>query len=77
VLVPGLTDAPANLAGMAEFVATLRTVERVEVLPFHQMGRYKWERLGLPYTLSETAEPDEALLERARDYFRQHGLHVM
>jgi pyruvate formate lyase activating enzyme len=77
VLVPGLTDDPANVAGLAAFVATLRTVERVEVLPFHQMGRYKWERLGLPYTLAGTPEPDEALVERVRGQFRQHDLYVV
>ncbi|HMQ29865.1 MAG TPA: pyruvate formate-lyase-activating protein [Chloroflexaceae bacterium] len=49
VLVPGLTDDPANLAGLAGFVAGLGNVERVEVLPFHQMGRPKWAELGLDY----------------------------
>ena len=47
VLVPGLTDDMDDLAKTAEFAAELGNVERVEVLPFHQMGRYKWERLGL------------------------------
>ena len=52
VLVPGLTDDPENLAGIAEFAAGLGNVERVDVLPFHQMGKFKWERLGLDYTLA-------------------------
>ena len=43
VLVPGLTDAPENIEGMADFIATLETVERVEVLPFHKMGEFKWQ----------------------------------
>ena len=51
VLVPGLTDDPEDMAKSAAFAASLGNVERVEVLPFHQMGRYKWERLGLEYTL--------------------------
>jgi len=74
VLVPGLTDAPDNVAGVAEFAASLGpAVERVEVLPFHQMGRHKWDALGRVYQLADTppASPEQA--EAARDIFRQHG----
>ena len=58
VLVPGLTDDMDDLAKTAEFAAGLGNVERVEVLPFHQMGRFKWERLGLDYTLGERGTSD-------------------
>jgi pyruvate-formate lyase-activating enzyme len=44
VLVPGLTDDPDDIREIARFAAGLGNVERVDVLPFHQMGRYKWER---------------------------------
>jgi pyruvate formate lyase activating enzyme len=54
VLVPGLTDDPANVEGLAAFAASLGNVERVDVLPFHQMGRDKWARLGVPYPLHDT-----------------------
>jgi pyruvate formate lyase activating enzyme len=54
VLVPGLTDDPGDISSIARFAAALGTVERVEVLPFHQMGRFKWEKLGLDYTLADT-----------------------
>ena len=47
VLVPGLTDDPEDIAKIASFAAGLGNVERVDVLPFHQMGRYKWKRLGI------------------------------
>ena len=57
VLVPGLTDAPENIEGMADFIATLDTVERVEVLPFHKMGEFKWQELGLQYELTNTPSP--------------------
>ena len=50
VLVPGLTDDAEVLSGIAGFAAGLGNVERVEVLPFHQMVKFKWERLGLDYT---------------------------
>ena len=49
VLVPGLTDDPANVEGVAKFVAPMKNVEWVEVLPFHQLGAFKWKELGLDY----------------------------
>ncbi|WP_345037641.1 pyruvate formate-lyase-activating protein [Georgenia daeguensis] len=76
VLVPGLTDAPENVAAVADHVATLPTVQRVEVLPFHQMGRDKWDRLGMAYELDGTPAPDTALVERVREQFRERGLTV-
>ena len=54
VLVPGLTDDPANIAEVARIVAPMTNVEWVEVLPFHQMGEFKWKSLGLEYRLAET-----------------------
>ncbi|MFU8893593.1 MAG: pyruvate formate-lyase-activating protein [Luteolibacter sp.] len=74
VLVPGLTDARENIEGVAEFAASLGpVVERIEVLPFHQMGRHKWDALGRVYQLADTppASPEEA--DTAREIFRQHG----
>lgn len=76
VLVPGLTDAWDNVEAVADIVARWSTVERVEVLPFHQMGASKWRRLGVPYTLADTRAPDDALLERVRGQFRSRGLTV-
>jgi pyruvate formate lyase activating enzyme len=77
VLVPGLTDDPEDMAGSAAFAASLGNVERVEVLPFHQMGRYKWERLGLEYTLADVAPPAADAVEQACAVWREAGLHVV
>jgi len=74
VLVPGLTDDMEDLAKTAEFAAGLGNVERVEVLPFHQMGRFKWEKLGLDYTLADTQPPRVGATERACQIFRDAGL---
>ncbi len=74
VLVPGLTDDQEDVALIAEFAASLGNVERVEVLPFHQMGRYKWDKLGLDYTLKDTQPPSVELTERVLDIFRSRGL---
>jgi len=74
VLVPGLTDDLEDLARTAEFAAGLGNVERVEVLPFHQLGRFKWERLGLDYTLRDAGPPTQELTEQALTILRQAGL---
>ncbi|MFY1668644.1 pyruvate formate-lyase-activating protein [Plantactinospora sp. WMMB334] len=74
VLVPGLTDAPANVAAVARHAAALTTVERVEVLPFHRLGAAKYAALGLRFPLADTPPPSPELLDRVRDQFRAHGL---
>ena len=75
VLVPGLTDAPENVEAVADYVASLgEAVERVEVLPFHQMGRDKWAELGMQYELEDTEPPSREAAEAVRDVFRARGL---
>ena len=76
VLVPGLTDGPNNIDEIARFAADLGIVERVEVLPFHQMGRYKWKELGIDYTLSNVEPPTAEMLERTCEQFRSVGLQA-
>jgi pyruvate formate lyase activating enzyme len=76
VLVPGLTDDPQDMAKSAAFAASLGNVERVEVLPFHQMGRFKWERLGLAYTLGDVEPPTAEATELACAVWRAAGLHA-
>ena len=77
VLVPGLTDDMKDIDGIAEFAASLGNVERVEVLPFHQMGKYKWERLGLDYTLADTEPPTAESARQACEVFRKRGLEAV
>ncbi|UOE44702.1 pyruvate formate-lyase-activating protein [Agromyces larvae] len=76
VLVPGLTDSWENVEAVADLVAPWTNVERVEVLPFHQLGRSKWDELGEPYRLADTRSPDAELVERVRGQFRARGLEV-
>jgi len=73
VLVAGLTDDPDNIGQVARFVAPMENVEWVEVLPFHQMGAFKWEALGLDYRLAETPTPTAAQVATALDIFRAAG----
>ena len=75
-LVPGLTDDVADIGQIADFAAGLGNVERVDVLPFHQMGRYKWHQLGIPYTLEDVDPPDREQVELACAVFRQTGLQT-
>ena len=74
VLVPGWGDEPGEAEGVAGFAAGLGNVERVDVLPFHQMGRFKWKELGLDYRLGDVAPPSAEAVERACAVFREAGL---
>jgi pyruvate formate lyase activating enzyme len=74
VLVPGLTDEKEDIAKIARFTASLGNVERVDVLPFHQMGRFKWKQLGLKYALEDVEPPSVAVVEQALGIFRAEGL---
>ena len=77
VLVPGLTDDDEEMARVAEFAESLGVVERAEILPFHQMGRYKWEKLGLNYALALTPPPTPSQVARATGIFCAAGLNVI
>ena len=74
VLVPGLRDDLEDISKTAGFVASLGNVERVDVLPFHQMGRYKWHQLKMNYTLEAVEPPTAELVEQACGVFRAAGL---
>jgi len=74
VLVPGLTDDQNDIARIAGFAASLGNIERVDVLPFHQMGRFKWKELGLQYQLADVEPPSADTVESACAQFRKAGL---
>jgi pyruvate formate lyase activating enzyme len=74
VLVPDLTDDPEEIARIAEFAAGLGNVLRVDVLPFHQLGRFKYAQLGKPYPLERAAPPAHEAVERACEIYRAAGL---
>lgn len=74
VLVPGLTDDPGEIRQIAGFAAELGTVERVDVLPFHQLGRHKWQKLGIRYQLADVEPPTVEQVGQALAIFREAGL---
>ena len=73
VVVPGLTDNPTHIRAIARFVAPMRNVEWVEVLPFHQMGAFKWHALGLDYRLEGTPAATPDLAAQVVTEFREQG----
>ncbi len=75
-LVPGATDDPANVEGIARFVAPLKNVQWIEVQPFHQLGAFKWKAMGLPYRHENTPAPAPDLIKRVLDQFRAVGCNV-
>jgi pyruvate formate lyase activating enzyme len=74
VLVPGLTDDTENVVQIARFAGGLGNVERVDVLPFHQMGRFKWSELKLDYKLNDVQPPTPEAVATACSRFRAEGL---
>src|SRR4051794_11364620 len=72
-LVPGLTDDPANVEGIARFVAPMKNVEWVEVQPFHQLGAFKWKAMKLDYKHANTAAAPPGLVNRVIEQFRAAG----
>ncbi len=67
VLVPGLTDDENDLRALAAFIQTLDNVERVEILPYHKLGVYKWDALGLKYPLEDIDSPTKESIEKAKE----------
>ena len=76
VFVPGWSDHAEHISQLARFAASLGNVERVDVLPFHQMGRFKWKELKLNYTLDDVQPPARETVEHACALFRAEGLNA-
>jgi pyruvate formate lyase activating enzyme len=74
VLVPTLTDDIEGISMLAEFAAKLGNIERVDVLPFHQLGEFKWKELKLKYKLPGIEPPSQDLIQRVCEKFRSVGL---
>lgn len=66
VLIPGYTDDPIDLKNLKEFINTLKTVQKVEILPYHNMGSYKWKKLGLKYELEDVRPATNDDIEKAK-----------
>ncbi len=76
VCVPGLTLQTDKLQKLADFLSPFSCIEKVELLPFHKMGAYKWDALKIPFTLADIPEPTAAEMEKAHAIFRKAGLPI-
>jgi len=77
VIIPGLTDSLSELNELAVFLSEYECIQRVELLPFHKLGEYKWAELGREYTLTDTPAPTDEQMKNALDIFKKHGLNVI
>lgn len=77
VLVPGYSDNEQDLHEWAKYVSGFDNVERVDILPFHQMGKHKWDELGEQYELTDTPSPSKETVEKAQQIFLQYKLPVV
>lgn len=76
VLVPGLTDDPKDIEALAKYLTTLTNVERIDILPFHKMGEFKWEQLGYDYQLTDTPSPKVEDVRMAQDILKKYNLPI-
>lgn len=77
VLVPGVSDQPEHIEALAKHLSKFTNIERIELLPFHKMGEYKWEEMNLEYKLADVNEPTKDSMTEALFIFKQHNLNVI
>lgn len=76
VLVPGLSDQDESIEALSKHLGQYDNIEKIELLPFHKMGEYKWEELGIDYPLKDTPEPDKATVVQAMALLKKHNMNV-
>lgn len=77
VLVPGWTDQPEHVTAWAQHFANYKTVQRVEIIPFHQLGMHKWELMNMAYPLKDTPTPSAESKEQTLNVFQQYFENVI
>lgn len=76
VVVPGYTDNKSNIASLGRFLKNKKHLAKVELLPYHKLGEYKWEELGLDYQLTDVAEPSTQLMQELNSILEQYNLNI-
>jgi len=76
VLVPGYTLKEDELIKSAEILSGFSCIEKVEFLPFHKLGEFKWDTLNIPFTLKDTETPDKKDVKKAKEIFSLHGINI-
>lgn len=77
VVVPGITENYDDIETMARYLSKFTVVERVEILPFHKMGEFKWKELGMEYMLYDTPTPEKDSIRKIKEILKGYGLHVI
>lgn len=66
VLIPGYTDDKFDLEDLKKFIDSLNNVEKIELLPYHNLGKFKWEEIGVPYELENVSPPTQEEIEKVK-----------
>ncbi len=73
VYMPGITDVENSLYVLKKFIKTLKNVEKVDILPYHEMGIYKWEKLGMQYKLKDVKVPTNEQVHQVEEFFEEQN----
>lgn len=74
VLVPGITDDMKDIEELAKFLSSMNNIEKVQILPFHKMGEYKWKELGFKYKLENVQPPSNEIIAETNKVFDKYGI---
>lgn len=77
VLVPGLSDNEEYVKNLSIYLSQFSNIEKIEILPFHKMGEFKWKELGYDYELTDTVEPTEEEVIKAMSIIKEHNMNVV
>lgn len=77
VIVSGITDDLEEVKALAEFISTLKNIKKVEILPYHKMGEYKYEALNMPYRLKGIKIPDKTAIDKIKQIFRDKNINTV
>lgn len=76
VVVPGITEDYDAIERLGKYLEKFTVIDRVEILPFHKMGEFKWKELGYKYELFDTEPPEKASIDKIKEILRKHNLKV-
>ena len=77
VVIPGITEDYNEIQSMAKYLSKYSVIKRVEILPFHKMGEYKWENSPVKYELKDTPVPTKESIEKIKEIFRKYEFNVV
>jgi len=77
VVVPTITDCEDDIHKLAQFVKSLKTVEKIDFLPYHSMGQHKWQALGLNYPLEGLRDADDMDINKVNTIFAEYDIKVL